>query len=115
MFTLINLFYNTKELNKLLIIKSYNDLKNEIINFNKQYPNFNGNIIGEKFNNEKEENEWYIYKKNFNKLEKIVINNLLNYSINYPNEKISKNRFISEYYEFPYRLEQSLEDVIKEL
>jgi hypothetical protein len=114
---LIYFFYNTKEINKLLIKQSYNDVEKEFNIFNNKYPNFTGNIIGDEYNNLDEETKkyWNEYREKIYKLKKIVINNLLNYCKNYPDDKISKNRFINEYKEYPYRLEQNIHNVILEL
>ena len=113
----INLFYNTKEIHKLLIQKSYNDVKLEINIFNNKYPNFKEYIICDEYNNLNEETkkEWNDYVKKIENLKKIVINNLINYCKNYPSDKISENRFINEYNEYPYRLEQNIDDVILDL
>jgi len=114
----INLFYNTKEIHKLLVKSSYNDFDTEINNFNNKYPNFKGYIIGgEESNNLDEETkkDWNMYKEKMNKLERIFINNLFNYCKNYPDEKISKNRFINEYAEYPYRLNQNISGVMLDL
>lgn len=40
---------------------------------------------------------------------------LLIYCKKYPTDKISKNRFIIEYHEFTYRLEQNISTVILDL
>lgn len=113
----INLFYNTEEIHKLLIKKSYNDLTSEINIFNNKYPNLTGYITIDEYDNLHEETKKNVdkFKEKIKKLEKIVINNLLNYCKNYQNNKISKNRFINEYNQYPYRLEQNIDDVILEL
>jgi len=112
----INLFYNTKEIHKLVIQSSYNDFNAERNKFNNKYPNFKGYIIGEESNmNEETKKDWNEYKEKMNKLETILFNNLFNYCKNYPYEKISKNRFITEYKEYPYRLQQNISDVMLDL
>jgi hypothetical protein len=113
----INLFYTTEETYKLLIKKLHNDIKLEINNFNKKYPIFSDYIIGDDYDNldEKVKEEWNNYKETINKLEKNLINDLLNYCNSYPNNKISKNNFINEYKKYPYRLEQNLDKVLLEL
>jgi hypothetical protein len=45
----------------------------------------------------------------------VLLGNLFAYCQNYPEEKISQNRFIHEYKEFPYRLEQNIDEVLDEL
>jgi hypothetical protein len=94
----INIFYNTKEIHKLLIRQSYNDIKDETDNFK----------------NDDTQTELQ-HREKIRKLIKIFINNLLNYCKNYPHDKISKNRFINEYNEYPYRLEQNISEVILDL
>lgn len=47
--------------------------------------------------------------------EKTVICDLLAYCVNYPYEKISENRYVTEYDEYPQRLEENLEWVLQEL
>ena len=113
----INIFYNTKEIHKLLIQKSYNDVKLEFNKFNNKYPNFKGYIVGDEYNNlnETTKKEWNEYKEKTENLKKILINNLLYYCKNYPDDKICKNRFINEYEEYPYRLEQNISEVILDL
>ena len=114
---LINLFYNTEEAYKLLVQKLHNDIKLEINNFNKKYPIFNDYIIGDDYDNldEKIKKDWKEYKERIDKLEKNLINILLDYCNNYPNNKISKNNFINEYKKYPYRLEKNLDKVLLEL
>ena len=111
MWSLINLFYNTQETHKLLIQQSYNDLKNEIKRFHNVYP------VGYNMNEENEttKKDWEEYFEKTGKLRNIIANNLLYYCKNYPDEKISKHRFINEYEEYPYRLEQNFSEVILEL
>ena len=46
---------------------------------------------------------------------KILFQNLLTYSRNYPEEKISQHEFIKAYKEAPWRLEQNVEWVLREL
>ena len=111
----INLLYSTQGIHKLLIQQSFNDYKLEISVFNKKYPNINF-LSSEYCNlNKNSKNEWNNYINKINNLEKILINNLINYCKNYPECKVSKNRFIHEYKEFPYRLEQNISEVISEL
>jgi hypothetical protein len=113
----INLFYNTQDIHKILIQKSYDDIVLERNTFNNKYPNFKGYLIGEEQNklNEETKKDWKQYVKKIEILKQILINNILNYCKNYPNSCISKNRFINEYEEYPYRLEQCLGEVILEL
>jgi hypothetical protein len=114
---LINLFYSTQEIHKLLIQRSYGDIKVEMDIYKKKYPNSIEYLLGDEYNNLSKESkeEWDNYIKKIKNLEKILINNLLNYCKNYPQTKISKNRFINEYKEYPYRLEQNIYEVISEL
>jgi len=113
----IKLFYNTKDIHKLLIQHSYNDFNSEIKIFNTKYPNFKGYVIGDEHDKLTEETkkDWNEYREKVNKLQTILINNLLYYCKNYPMEKISKNRFINEYEEYPYRLEQNIDYVLSDL
>ena len=111
MWSLISLFYNTQETHKLLIHQSYNDLKTEIIRFNKIYPGG----YNPREENETTKKDWEEYFEKTKKLKNILINNLLYYCKNYPDDKISKHRFINEHEEYPYRLEQNFSEVILDL
>ena len=113
----IKSFCNTQEINKLLIQESYDDYKTIVFNFNIKHPNFQGYIVGENYDNLTEETkqEWQEYRIKRGNLLKIIINNLLNYCKNYPDDKISKNRFVNEYKEYPHRLEQNIGKVLLEL
>ena len=93
----IKLFCDTQEINKLLIRESYDDY---IKYYNK---------------NKENDKKLGIYYENLENYKKIVIFNLVNYCKNYPFEKISKHRFINEYREFPYRLEQNIYEVLLDL
>jgi hypothetical protein len=112
----LDYFYNTQKLHKLLIKKSYDDYKYEIKKFNKKHPNFKANITGLDEPSKKEftENLWIVEKK-----QKILINNLLQYSKNYPNNKnkskICLNQLIMECKEYSYCLEENLDEMIVEL
>ena len=46
---------------------------------------------------------------------KILINNILCFCKNYPDEPVNKSRWIKEYKEFPYRLEQNLKSVMLDI
>ena len=110
------MFYNTKDMHKLLVQQSYNDVKLEYEKINK-HPVCKGYNISDNYNNLSEpiNDEWNDYKTNTEKLKKIFMNNLLCYCHNYPHEKISKNRYIIEYKEYPWRLEQNISIVILDL
>ena len=114
---IINLFYTTQDIHKILIQSSYNDYKTEKINFKNNHSYYQGTITINDYNNLDEQNkkEWDNYVIKVSTLQKIAINNLLQYTKIYPNEKISNNRFINEYIEFPYRLEQNLTEVLLDL
>ena len=113
----INLFYTTQDIHKILIQKSYDDIVLVRNTFNNKYPNFKGYLIGEEHDklNEETKKDWNEYIKKIEILKLIVINNILNYCKNYHNSKISGNRFVHEYEEFPYRLEQCLGEVMLDL
>jgi hypothetical protein len=114
---LTKLFCDTQEINKLLIKESYTDYKSLISNFAKRNPNYQGSVTCHDYNNFDEEirNEYIQYQIQVENLKQIIINNLLNYCKNYPSEKISKNRFIHEYKEYPRRLEQNITEVLLDL
>lgn len=113
---LLKLFCDTQYINKIVIKESYNDYINFKCKFKNKYLNFEGYY----HNNYKNLNDEIKYELNndiieIKEMEKIVINNILNYSKNYPNDKISKHRFINEYNDFPYRLEKNIEVVLLDL
>ena len=114
---LVNLFYTTKDLHKSLLRKSYADY-NEIMNqYRRKYP-IKGLYYStediEKMSNERKI-EWEEHKYNVNESEDILIQNLLCFCKNYPDELVSKSRWINEYKEFPYRLEQNIMCVMLDL
>lgn len=114
---ILNLFCDTQQINKILIEESYDDYINEIKCFSNRYPHLKESNYINNYQKLNEEDK-IIFDNYFNKVKKlkqIVVNNLVIYSKNYPNEKISKNRFIKEYIEYPYRLEQNIDNVILEL
>ena len=114
---LFKLFCDTQEMHKLLIRESWNDCKYLIDKFSSDRPTFAGSIVVDDYNNlSNEEREEFIeYKLKLEELINIVIHNLICYCANYPNEKISKHRFIREYKEYSYRLEQNINKVLLEL
>lgn len=118
---LINLFYTTQQIHKNLVRQSYNDYMIELnnnYNFKKNI-NINKECISdiEYYDlNNKDQEEWIDRAIREHKLKKILVNNLLLYCKNYPNEKINKNQFISDYnVEHSYRLEQNIEEILLEL
>ena len=114
---LLRLFCDTQEMHKVLIRESFDDYKSEIIKFKKIYPTLMGvvNIDDYYKMDQQTKNEWQEHHVKLDKLKKIVINNLINYCENYPNEKITKNRVINEYDEYPYRLELNISEVLLDL
>lgn len=120
---LINLFYTSQEINKILIRKSYNEYRRGINEFNIYFHTKNnqcrfGEITIEEYNNftDKDLKKWMEYQDKINKLKNICINNLLTYCKNYHDEKISKNQFICDYnVDHSYRLEQNIDEVILDL
>ena len=117
MFSFFRLFCNTKEIHKLLIkedLYEYNSLKDS---FNNKFPLYIGYYTIKDYEklDESTKKIWSEFKtKNF-ELRERLINDLLTYSKNYPNEKISRHRYIIEYKEYPYRLQENLNDVLSEL
>ena len=109
--------YNTQEINKLLVQSAYNDYNKVIQNYTNKYPNFKGSYTIIEYSNldKKTKVEWNEYIEKMSNSKQILIYNLLNYCKNYPNEKISKNKFIDEYTEYSYRLEQNIDEIILEL
>ena len=120
---LIDLFYTSQEINKILVRQSYYEYTKEINKFNKYFHNKVNpyryiDITNKEYNNLKEEDQkkWMEYQDKINKLKKICINNLLTYCKNYHDEKISKNQFICDYnVDHSYRLEQNIDEVILDL
>lgn len=110
-------YNNTQEINKLLVQSAYNDYHKVIHNYTDKYPNFKGSYTIMEYSNldKTKKAEWNEYVEKMRNSKQILIYNLLNYCKNYPNEKISKNKFIDEYTEYSYRLEQNIDEVIIEL
>jgi hypothetical protein len=104
-------------MHKLLIRESFDDYKSFKKNWKEKYPTLTGLMILNDYNNLNEETkkEWLEYIDKLNSLKEIIINNILSYCMNYPGEKISSNRFIREYKEYPYRLEQNIWEVLLDL
>ena len=113
----LKLFCDTQEMHKLLIRESYIDCKYLISKYKRDHPSFTVPIYVHDFNGlSKEEREELIeYKIKLENLRNVLINNLLCYCVSYPNEKISQNRFIKEYKEYSYRLEQNIDEVLEDL
>jgi hypothetical protein len=111
------LFCDTQEIHKLLIQESYDDYKYLKNNWIKKYPDLKGIIDIDNYNNFDDhlKNEWIEYQVALSSLKDIVIHNILSYCLNYQNEKISKHRFVYEYKEYSYRLEQNIEEVLLDL
>lgn len=119
---LINLFYTTQQINKNLVLQSYNDYVRQINNNNNFKKNINIDINkelshAEYYNLDKKyQEEWINRNVRINKFKGIFMNNLFLYCKNYPNEKINKNQFISDYnIEHSYRLEQNIEEILLKL
>ena len=115
---LFGLFYTTKDFHKLLVQKSYDEYNVCYNKYAKKYSNEFGvtytfNEI-EKFGYENII-EWRKDHENLEELEKILINNILCFCKNYPDEPVNKSRWIKEYKEFPYRLEQNLKSVMLDI
>lgn len=113
----LKLFCDTQEMHKLLIRESYMDCKYLINKYQREHPNFLAPIVLDDFNvlSKEERKELIEYKIKLENVRNVLINNLLCYCVSYPNEKISKNRFIKEYKEYPYHLEQNIDEVLLEL
>lgn len=105
----IKLFCDTQSINKVLVKEAYDDYINYVSQFNIKYPVCTDSI------NEITKQELLRDRSQLDKYKEICIYNLLGYCKNYPNEKISKNRFIHEYREFPYRLEQNIDNILLDL
>jgi hypothetical protein len=111
------LFCDTKEMHKLLIRESYDDYKIAKKKWKDKYPNLTGLVNINLYNNLNNtcKNEWIEYQAYIYSLKEILINNIISYCINYPDDKISKHRFINEYKEHPYKLEQNIGQVLLDL
>ena len=108
------LFCNTQEINKFLIKESYSDYISEVNSFNNKYPELKGLITVNDHEKLSSDTKLILnnHRNKIRKLKQLVINNIIIYSKNYPDEKISKNRFIVEYREYPHRLEQNIDEII---
>lgn len=115
--SLVGLFYNTQDIHKILIKQAYDDYINIYHAYKKKNPNYNGYYTMDEVQklDEKQKREWKIYRDRRREKEKILIKNILTYYKNYPCSKIGNNRFVKEYDEYPYRLEQNLSWIITEL
>jgi hypothetical protein len=114
---LFRLFCDTQEMHKALIRESFEDYKNLKKNWNKKYPNLIGFVNIDVYNklNEYHKEAWQEHNIKLITLKKNVINNILSYSANYPDEKFSKHIFIREYTKSPYSLEQNISQVLLDL
>jgi len=113
MFTLLLNAYPKKELYKATINSSYNCILECCDNVKKQdmYPYMDS----KKWDSLSEEQK-NVYSKNAkeqHKLIKEMVSLVKLYCEQYPGEKICDYRFLKEYDEYPYRLEQNLPDFIK--
>jgi len=107
-----HLFYDSKTIYKIFIKSLYNEYIAEYYIFHNKYPNNMINTIQwDKFD-EKIKEAYRNYWIKRDKLMNNICNTLISYSICYPNETISKNRFVKEYEEYPYRLKQCLYEVL---
>ena len=106
-----------QEMHKLLIRESFDDYKYLKRKWNTKYSHLIGVINIEQYNelDEQTKNDLIEYQSKLNSLKKITTNNLLSYCTNYPKEKISKHRFVLEYEEHPYHLEQNIDLVLLDL
>lgn len=95
------MFYSTQSIHKQLIQQSYDDCMRIVYKKDKL--------------NDKESEEYKDLSTKLGKCKKILFQNLLTYSRNYPEEKISQHEFIKSYKEAPWRLEQHVEHVLREL
>lgn len=104
-------------MHKLLIRESFDDYKYLKRKWDSKYNNLKGLVSIEQYNelDEQTKNDLIEYQSKLNSLKKIITNNLLSYCTNYPKEKISKNRFVLEYQEKPYDLEQNICEVLLDL
>ena len=115
---LLGLFYTTKNINKLMIHKSYDDCIIKRNTFVKKYPDYKSGIYTYdyvKTFNEEKLIDWRKYGNEMDYCKKILIKNLMNYCENYPDEKVCKSKLITEYKKFPYRLTQNIESILSDL
>lgn len=94
------MFYNTQTIHKQLIQQSYDDCIR---------------IADKKSKLNKESKKYVELTEELEKCKNILIQNLLSYSKNYPNEVISQNKFIKEYNQYGWVLENNLSYVVGEL
>ena len=115
---LLGLLYNTKNIHKLMIHKSYDDCIKTSNTFIKKYPDYKSGIYTydyvKTFNKEKTI-DWQIYGSEMDSCKKILTKNIMNYCDIYPDENVCKNKLITEYKQFPYRLTQNIESVLSDL
>lgn len=114
---LFRLFCDTQEMHKVLIRESFEDYKNLKKNWNKKYPHLIGFLNIDVYNklNEYHKEVWQEHHIRLITFKKNVINNILSYSANYPDEKFSKHIFIREHKKSPYILEQNIAEVLLDL
>jgi hypothetical protein len=113
----LNWFCSTKEIHKLLIRESYEEYNNLVSNFYKENPGYNGSytLIDYDKMDKSTRKKWSEFKIKNHELIEIVINDLIAYTKNYPDEKISNNALFIENKDYPYRLQQNLKEIISEL
>ena len=114
---LLRLFCDTQEMHKVLIRESFDDYNNLKLKWNKKNPNLIGLISIDVYNklDEYHKEAWQEHHIKLITFKKNVINNILSYSANYPDEKFSKHTFIREYKKSPHSLEQNISEVLLDL
>ena len=113
--TYMFVFFSKKFHHKALIRNSFNEYKNVYHKFTKTYPehDFTDTTCFQKYPKIRED-----IVKGSQKQSRIIkefVANVEAFCVAYPDEPICKNCFIRDHKEYPYRLEQNIEDVVKTL
>ena len=113
--TYMFVLFSKKFHHKALIRNSFKEYKHVYTQFAKTYPqyDFTDTACFQKYPKIKED----IYKgsQKQSRIIKEFVANVEAFCVAYPDEPICKNCFIRDYKEYPYRLGQNIEEVVKSL
>ena len=109
-------FSNSRKMNVRLLQTEYYEYKNIFYEIQKKYPSWTNHYwTDEIVLTEEAKEDIKKYSAIQVKVRDRFIKNVQMYCKNYPNEEISKNRFLKEYEEYPYRLHQNMNTLIEDL
>ena len=108
-------FCSIQDLHKQLIHRAYEDcisLANAFRNKHPKYDGYNLMVGGTQVVPEDEVTE---YHNTMKEKKRILIRHLFLYCELYPDEPVSHHRYIAEYKDYPWRLEQNIGNVLLQL